>query len=199
MPFVKGGKRTWLLGNTMMANRIRNFLDNNPDRIVPTPEYCGPCCDTSQVDLHEAKAIVFNCMDFRLRDNVTCHLNLKGYKNEYDEVIAAGASLGYNGLLAYENWNTFVDNHVALAHSLHDISEIIIVEHEKCGAYKAQYGALTLEEEKKYHIENVKQAADTLWSKFNSTNGTIVPIPKLKIIAYLISINGGSFEKLYEL
>jgi len=102
MPFIKGNKAVWNLGNIGQSSRIYNFnkrfnlnTPNQPDT------YCGPCGDSSQPDLHTAKALVLCCMDFRLRDNTTCQLNLKGYKNQYDEVIAAGASLGYNGLADY--------------------------------------------------------------------------------------------------
>ena len=163
---------------------------------------CGPCCDTSQIEFHHAKAIVFNCMDFRLRDNVTCHLNSKGYNNSYDEVIAAGASLGYNGLSTFTHWDSFVDEHIMLAFNLHDISTIVIVEHEKCGAYKVQYGhgsSLTPESEYKYHIDNSKTCADTLWSKFNSESGTVLKIPELRIVVYLISIDASSFDEIYSL
>ena len=158
------------------------------------------CNDNSQVNLHTAKAIMLTCMDFRLRDNVTCHLNLKGFKNKYDEVIAAGASLGYNGLSTFTAWNTFIDEHISLAYELHEISQIIIVEHEKCGAYKVQYGtSITPEQEYQYHVDNVKACADVLWSKFNYTDGSVKKIDHLKIIAYIISIDGCSFTELYKL
>ncbi len=196
MPFVKGNKFVWSLGNPLMANRIANFITNEPKYI--DPNYCGPCCDQSQVGFHHAEAIMLNCMDFRLRDNVSCHLDLMGYKNKYDEVIAAGASLGYNGLSDYQGWNTFIDTHIGLAYNLHGISQIIIVEHEKCGAYQYQYGELTTEQELEYHIENATICGNVLWEKYNPINGTILPIPNLQIIAYIISINGGSFIEIYK-
>jgi hypothetical protein len=136
-------------------------------------------------------------MDFRLIDNVTCNLNLKGFKNNYDETIAAGASLGYNGLSTYTGWDTFIDSHISLSYNLHEISEIIIIEHEKCGAYSLQYGNMTSNQEYQYHIDNSKTCCDTLWSKFNPTDGSITKIANLEIIAYIISIDGCSFTELY--
>ena len=156
-----------------------------------------PCCSTSQVGLHNAKAMVFCCMDFRLRDNMVCQLNLKGYKDNYDEVIAAGCSLGYNGLLDYTGWNIFVDEHIELAYNLHNISEIIIIDHEKCGAFTAEYGELSTSDEYAKHVENLETCANTLWDKFNPINGTIKPIPNLVIIAYIISIDGGTLTEVY--
>jgi hypothetical protein len=195
MPFVKGNKFVWALGNPLMANRIANFMADEPRAI--NPNYCGPCCDPTQVDLKTAEAMVLCCMDFRLRDNMACHLNLKGYKNNYDEVIAAGASLGYNGLADYEGWNTFIDSHISLAYDLHDISKIIIVEHEKCGAYAVQYGDLTTDEERAYHVENVTTCGNVLWEKYNPTNGTMTRIPNLSIIGYVISIDASRFTEIY--
>jgi hypothetical protein len=195
MPFVKGNKFVWALGNPLMANRIANFIADEP-RTIDT-NYCGPCCDPTQVGFTHAKAMVLCCMDFRLRDNMACHLDLKGYKNDYDQVIAAGASLGYNGLSTYEGWNTFIDEHITLAYDLHDISQIIIVEHEKCGAYEVQYGELTTEQELERHIENVTTCGNTLWEKYNPETGTVMRIPNLSIIGYVISIDASEFTEIY--
>lgn len=179
-----------------MANRIANFIADEPRTI--DPNYCGPCCDPNQSDLHNAQAIVLCCMDFRLRDNMICHLNLKGYKNKYDEVIEAGSSLGYNGLADYEGWNTFIESHISLAYELHDISQIIIVEHEKCGAYEVQYGSeMTPEQEFDHHVQNVSLCGDTLWEKCNPTNGTVLAIPDLSIIGYIVSIDASRFTEIY--
>ena len=201
MPFNKGNIYAYNLGNSKFASRIYKNTSKLPFIIYPTNNsICSVCYDNSQSNLHTAKAIMINCMDFRLRDNVTCHLNLKGFKNGYDEVIAAGASLGYNGLSTYTDWNTFIDSHISLAYDLHEISQIIIVEHEKCGAYKVQYGdSITSEQEYQYHVDNVKTCADVLWSKFNHTDGSVTKIHDLKIMAYIISIDGCSFTELYKL
>lgn len=193
MGFGKGGTATHSLGNMHMSNRRKNDLVLIKS---VSQTYCSPCSDKTQSELHDADAIVLNCMDFRLRDNVACHLTSLGYKNNYDEAIAAGASLGYAGLLDFDNWDTFIDQHVSLARSLHDISKIIIIEHERCGAYKAQYGVLTPDKELDLHKKNTKIATDILWKKFNPIDGTITKIPNLQIISYIISIDACSFTEL---
>ena len=190
-------KVEFMLGNMFMRKK-----DGIGDLFPTNSAQTCSCCSTSQVGLHDAKAMVLCCMDFRLRDNVGCQLNLKGYLDNYDEVITAGSSLGYNGLLSYTGWNTFVDQHIELAYNLHHISEIIIVDHEKCGAfianYSAQYGGtLTKEQEYALHETNQQQCANTLWTKFNPTNGTVKKIPHLVIIAYLISIDGCNLTEIY--
>jgi hypothetical protein len=192
----------WSLGKISQRIRIYKHTKNIFDPIKTIDKtidntICSVCGDYSQSELHNANAILLNCMDFRLRDNVTCHLNLKGYKNSYDEVISAGASLGYNGLSKYRGWDIFIDDHIVLAYELHDISKILIVEHEKCGGYKAHYGDMTYEQEKQHHLENSTTCADTLWSKFNGVDGSVKKIDNLIIIVYIISIDGCSFTELY--
>jgi hypothetical protein len=127
-----------------------------------------------------------------------CQLNLKGYRNDYDEVIAAGASLGYNGLLEYKDWFLYMDQHISLAYNLHNISQIIIIDHEECGAYSAEYGSETPPEEiQALHTQNVIACGEALWTKFKPDDGTTTPIPYLQIIGYIISIDGCRLTELY--
>ena len=190
--------KPWVLRR---ANKLPIFQISNPS-LSPIPdskqnEYCGPCCDTTQTSLHKAKAIVLQCMDFKLRDNTMCHLNLLGYKNEYDECICAGCSLGYNELLPYSGWSRFIDEHILLAYKLHNINEIKIIDHMKCDAYKSYYGPMTDIQEYKFHYKNLKKCADRLWFKFNPTNGAVLKIPGLKIMTYILAIDASKMENIY--
>jgi len=206
----KQDRNSYMLGRAWMTKWSKtpvNIIQKNNT----TTTKCGPCCDNSQSELHEAKAIVLCCMDFRLRDNQACHLRQIGYTNNYDEVVSAGSSLGYNGLTGYTDasWNVYINSHIELGYSLHDISEIIIVEHEKCGAYGIQYPDMS-GNEINYHIDNVTKCGDELWKLYNPINGTImtqnpetdeytqIGIPNLKITAYLITINADKFIKMYQ-
>lgn len=176
---------------------IYNFNRNNPPIVnsnnnTTTPGLlCGPCGSNTQSDLNTAKAFSLTCMDFRLRDNITCNLNYLGYKNNHDEVVLAGASLGYNGIEGYAHWIQTVDDHIYLARDLHDIYTIIIVDHMYCGAYGLVYPELTLggEEEYNKHIENLNAAAATIQAKYGP-GGSKFEIPNLTIKKYIISIDG---------
>lgn len=200
---------------------VRNHLLTRatPQRNIPTTPQCN-CCATERdlANLSSARSIVFNCIDFRLRENTTCNLNCRGYYNNYDEVIAAGVSLGYNGLLQFTGWNTFIDAHITLASALHSINEIHIVEHCQCGAYAANYGDNTIsvptliggvmkypksgsylvqEHEIELQRQNVETCAATLWDKFNPLNGTIRPISNLVIVGWRVSIDGCNLVEIY--
>ena len=124
------------------------------------------CCDLSQINLNTAETLVLSCVDLRTQDNIPCHLNKLGYKNNYDHVITAGVSLGYNGFTNYTNGSKLVDDTITVAYNLHKINKIFIIEHENCGAYSAYYGDISIEDERKYQLENVEECGNILWEKF---------------------------------
>lgn len=91
-------------------------------------------------DREQAKvgqALVLSCMDLRVVDDVVKYLNetLK-LENEFDLVAMAGASLGASTPLK-PHWQALFWDHVDLAIGLHQVKEVIIVEHQDCGAFKA--------------------------------------------------------------
>lgn len=135
----------------------------------------------NQMTAHKSKAIVLNCMDFRLMDDLERFLDSAGYNNNYDDFVLAGSSLGYNQNV-YPVWKDVFDTHVELAEQLHEIHEIIIIDHMNCGAYKKFYGKTTIEpdEERALHKVNMNKMEQVLKSKF----------PNLKVKKYLMSLDG---------
>lgn len=170
--------------------------NNNCDCPCPPPAdgiFCGPCGDPSQINKKTAIAYTLSCIDFRLRDNITCNLNLLGYKNNHDDFILAGSSLGYNGIGdLYSSWASVADDHVVIAYDLHKISEIILIDHMDCGAYAIVYPNLTLNTPEEYalHVKNLNIAAETMRVKFEGPNAIILEIPNLVIKKYIINICG---------
>jgi carbonic anhydrase len=141
-----------------------------------------------QATLKEAKAIVLSCMDFRLVDDIVSKLNKRGYLNNYDNFVLAGASLGYNGIPNTSGWAETFNEHVNIAKTFHDIKEIIIIDHLQCKAYQEVYSEEelqgTLEREK--HILNLKLARDTLNREY----------PTLTVHLFIIDIEGEIMEKI---
>ena len=182
---------------SLYKNNYTLFRSENELKLVDktyplNKKECSVCGDTGQVELHDAPAIMLSCIDFRLRDNVSCHLDVMGYQNKYDEVIAAGASLGYNDFLDYKGWDLFLDQHIQISYNLHKIHEIIIIDHMHCGAYNVQYNnGKQLPDDKEYnlHVINLRKAYKTLFKRFNPYNGTVLKIPNLKIKLYILSID----------
>ena len=158
---------------------------NNKDNIFVQPLISPKALRTqNQLVVHEAKAIVYSCMDFRLLDDIVNFMDSKGFNNNYDQFILAGASLAFV-LDKYKIWRQVGEEHLDLAINLHKIKEIICIEHEQCGAYKMCYPDLKPENEKQQHIEN----ALIFEQKLGGSH------PHLKMHAYYMFLDG-SVEKI---
>ena len=134
-----------------------------------------------QLTAQNAKAIVISCMDFRLIDDAVHYLNSQGYNNNYDNFILAGASLGYNQT-TYSAWAEILNKHIELAEQLHDIKEVIVIDHMGCGAYKLFYNknAFSENEEIALHKENFDKFRQTITRKY----------PQLSVKTLLMKLTG---------
>ncbi|NBZ87021.1 hypothetical protein [Stagnihabitans tardus] len=86
-----------------------------------------------------ADAILLSCMDFRLVDDLAIMMNQMQYRNSYDHVILAGGALGAVHP-QFEPWHAVFWEHVGLAVKLHDVHEIMVINHRDCGAAKLALG-----------------------------------------------------------
>ena len=151
---------------------------------------------------HGIKALVITCIDHRFIDEAVTFLDGKGYNNEYDEFILAGASLGYNTSLSalnYSGWNTVLENHIDISYSLHNIEEIIVMDHMECVAYKVQLNngvKFTPYVELQKHIENLNSFRNSINQKYTTTvpNDPDKFIPKFEVKTWLMSLDGSVDE-----
>jgi carbonic anhydrase len=139
------------------------------------------CQPRNQLKIHNAKALVVTCMDFRLIDDAVYYLNKIGYNNNYDQFILAGSTLGYNQD-KFSEWVKTLDKHIELAKQLHQIDEIIFIDHMGCGAYKIFYNNPDLKEkdELELHKINFNKIKETMKNKY----------PEIKIKTLLMDLNG---------
>jgi carbonic anhydrase len=140
----------------------------------------------NQLTVDKAKALVLTCIDFRLIDDIVRFMNKLGYNNNYDKFIISGASLGYNKtdkLPFSDAWRQTIDTHISLAMNLHEIKEVIVIDHMKCDAYKKYYKPdgtdLEESEEITYHIENLKTFGESIQDKY----------PCLGVKCYLMNLD----------
>jgi len=127
-----------------------------------------------------AKAVVLTCMDFRFVNDSVYFLN-KQYKDDYNKLSLAGASLGYNQD-TFKEWGVTIDKHIELAKQLHDVDEVIVIDHMDCGAYRILYDnqQMSKEEEYELHRKNLNKFRSIINEKF----------PKLKVTTLLANIDG---------
>ncbi|MFL6334541.1 MAG: carbonic anhydrase [Pyrinomonadaceae bacterium] len=86
-----------------------------------------------------ADALLLTCMDYRLIDATNHYMAERGLKNKYDHVVLAGASLGALTEKRPE-WNKTFWDHLGLALELHQVHEVLVLDHRDCGAYKLLLG-----------------------------------------------------------
>lgn len=87
--------------------------------------------------------LLLSCMEYRLMDDIVQFMDHDSLTNRYDHVILAGAALGALGACTpeYQHWKQTFFEHLHVAHKLHHIKDVYILEHRDCGAYKEFLGA----------------------------------------------------------
>ncbi len=139
------------------------------------------------------KALVITCIDYRLIDEAVYHLNNIGYMDNYDEFILAGASLGYNTSLnginsQYSGWDKILESHIDISYTLHNIKEIIVIDHMDCGAYKVQLnGGKTFSkyEEMNKHVNELNKFKMSINNKYVKDG-----LPKYDVKLWLMKLDG---------
>jgi hypothetical protein len=134
-----------------------------------------------QLTANHAKALVLSCMDFRLVDDTVTFMNKKGYNNNYNEFILSGASLGYNQE-TFPEWKQLLNKHIELAKEINKITEVLVIDHMKCDAYKTFYNKpdLSETEELSLHETNLRLFKENINKTF----------PELKVYTYLMQLDG---------
>lgn len=133
------------------------------------------------------KALVLSCIDFRfvtMEQNFLQKLNLEG---KYDWLSLAGASLALNNFPSTADTQTFWEQ-LQLSIDLHQIEEVIILDHQDCGAYATKIDRQLSQNslrEKEIHCLYLTQAAQAIKQKY----------PFLQVQLYFAHLNG-DIEKI---
>lgn len=113
----------------------------------------------------EVGTLCVTCIDFRFVAKDVTWLNAELNFSVYDQVALAGASLAGTDQRPKvpQNPQAFWDQ-IAIAQSLHHISQVFLVDHMDCGAYREAFGPMSPEDELKKHKEVLSQVAGILRS-----------------------------------
>ena len=111
--------------------------------------------------------LMLQCMDSRYPHRVIQTMDAEGLRGKYDQLILAGASLG---VIHKREWRiTFLDQ-LAFAIKEHHVSQVLILDHRDCGAYKKFLDPPVTpddpKKEKEAHIRICKQAIRVIRRKF---------------------------------
>lgn len=137
----------------------------------------------------KAKALVLSCIDFRF-DFRFVNFSKGEYMDNYDKFSLAGASLGYNQN-TFPEWRETCNKHIELAKQLHDIDEVIVLDHMDCGAYRILYDNPTLSRQEEYelHKKNLNKFKAMINEKF----------PLLKVTTLLMDVDESVMIKEFQL
>ncbi len=127
-------------------------------------------------------ALLLSCMDFRLLDEIERYMSGRGLRDKYDHVILAGASLGAI-TEKYPAWNQTFWEHLDIAIKLHNIREVIVMDHRDCGAYKVILGAEHTKDanvERNTHATHLKKLKNMIKEKY----------PQLEVETLLMALDG---------
>lgn len=116
---------------------------------------------------HQCKALVINCMDFRLSSAIHDFMVSQGLKNNYDHVSVAGAAL-FLANPKIEADRDFVMGQVDMSIKFHGISQVYLINHTDCGAYGGKKAFHSNEQmEKEWHKGDLKDAKKVILEKFS--------------------------------
>lgn len=137
---------------------------------------------------HHAEAAAIFCIDFRFKDATLKFINQELKLKKVDLIALAGASKTIADSKDLAHKKTVFDQ-LEVSTKLHNIKNIILIDHLDCGAY----GGLNAfdnnpEKEKKEHIKNLNKAKKILDKKYKRV--------KVKLFFADLENNKIIFEKI---
>ena len=86
------------------------------------------------------EAMVLACIDPRIQEPVREYLATGGLTGKYSQFVIAGAAIGVVAD-AFKDWHKAFWDNLAASIQLHNIKQVIAIDHRDCGAAKIAYGA----------------------------------------------------------
>ena len=112
--------------------------------------------------------LLLQCMDSRYPHRTIQTMDSMGLRGKYDQLILAGASLG---VIHKPEWQTTFFDQLGFAITEHQVSQVLILDHRDCGAYKKFLDPPVTpddpKEEKEAHIKICKRAIAAIHKKFS--------------------------------
>jgi carbonic anhydrase len=111
--------------------------------------------------------LLLQCMDSRYPHRTIQTMDSLGLRGKYDQLILAGASLG---VIHSPAWQTTFFDQLAFAIKEHGVTQVLILDHRDCGAYKHFHKPPITpddpEKERKAHIKVSKKAIKVIRARF---------------------------------
>ena len=115
------------------------------------------------------KAMVLSCIDPRFQPKVFNYLKKKNLTGKYSSFTIAGGSIGVTAK-KFKRWHSTFWENLATSIKLHNISNLIVINHNDCGAAKIVNGnnKFSTAIENKIHNQSFKIIKRKLKKKYPS-------------------------------
>ena len=115
------------------------------------------------------KAMVLSCIDPRFQPKVFNYLKKKNLTGKYSSFTIAGGSIGVTAK-KFKKWHSTFWENLATSIKLHNISNLIVINHNDCGAAKIVNGnnKFSTSIENKIHNQSFKIIKKKLKKKYPS-------------------------------
>jgi carbonic anhydrase len=114
--------------------------------------------------MHKCKSIVFKCIDFRLTKETIRFLEENNMIGNCDIVSLAGSSKSLTD--NKDEIKNFLLKQIKASKELHSSTEVVLIHHSDCGAYKATCCFTSDEEEKQIQIKDMNNAEKLIKDSF---------------------------------
>ncbi len=114
--------------------------------------------------MHKCKSIVFKCMDFRLTKETIRFLEENKLLGDCDIVSLAGSSKSLTD--GKDEIKNMLLKQIKTSSELHSSTEVILIHHSDCGAYKTSYCFSSPEDEKKTQLEDMNKVESLIKENF---------------------------------
>ncbi len=130
-------------------------------------------------NIHSCDAAVLRCVDFRFWDNFDELLKQKFNIKSYDLWCLPGAGKIFLDKENQDFADTLLEKIKNVSIKLHNIKELIILNHQDCGGYGGRKAFLNIEDEFNKHKTDLLQVRNILQEK----------LPNIKIRIGLITLD----------
>jgi carbonic anhydrase len=142
----------------------------------------------AQAEIHQAKALVLSCIDFRFLAAERYFLRGKNIDGKYDWTALAGASLAVTGFPHLSDAEAFWDQ-LDISYRLHHINKVIVIDHQDCGAYATMIDlnlSKNLDRELQVHTDYLNRAYYSIRNRY----------PDIEVELYFAALNQAEFQTI---
>lgn len=116
--------------------------------------------------MHQCKTLLIHCMDFRFMKGIRGFLDQNNLTGDCDLVSVAGSIKNLVDSTASTSEQEFILKQVSLSHDLHEIKQLILMNHLDCGGYGGAKAFPTGAAEHERHLADLRKARSLIQQKY---------------------------------